>query len=110
MTKTKFSNESKYLNFTERFDADKLNHIIQHRDAYRKTMETMRNKVWPSDPFMIAEKYLNMSRRGHIEVTHVQNQGKGRFCARGSLSLQTLAREIRHTIARDYYVDIDMVP
>jgi hypothetical protein len=109
MTKTKFSNESKYLNFTERFDADKLNHIIQHRDAYRKTMETMRNKVWPSDPFMIAEKYLNMSRRGHIEVTHVQNQGKGRFCARGSLSLQTLAREIRHTIARDYYVDIDMV-
>jgi hypothetical protein len=95
--------------FTEQFDATKLNHIIQNRDPYRKTMEKMRKKVWQSDPFMIAESYLKMSRKGHIAVTHVQNQGKGRFYARGSLSLQTLAREIRHTIARDYYVDIDMV-
>ena len=33
----------------------------------------------------------------------------GAFFAKGSLSLQSLPREVRHTISKDFYYDIDIV-
>jgi len=58
--------------------------------------------------FLKAEKMLNKSRNGTIKVTYKQRNGVGRRFASKGLSLQSLCRQMRHTIARDY-VDIDMV-
>ena len=68
-----------------------------------------RERYDENDPFKIIKKYLKRSRFGKVQVDYRQNNGKGRFCAMGSMSLQSIPREIRHTIARDYYVDIDLV-
>ena len=59
------------------------------------------------NPFNLAKKYLTKSHDGKINVCYKQNGSVGRFNACGSLSMQNLPREIRHTIA-DGYTDIDM--
>jgi hypothetical protein len=97
----------KLINLEETFDADKLNYIINNFDKLRKKMRTVCfERV--IDPLVLAKKYLRYSRDGKIDVMYRQKKSYGRFCSRGSLSLQMIAREIRHTIASDYYIDIDI--
>ena len=95
----------KYLE--ESFDQDKLSYILRNKESF---VAKMREKCFEDDydPFELARRYLDKSENGSIRVTYKQTKGKGRFQAVGQLSLQILAREIRHTIARDLYVDIDM--
>ena len=100
---------TKYLKFNEVFNRHVLNHIIIHKEDFKSQM---RNKCFEDnnyDPFAIAEDYLKKSRFGEIDVVYKQNGGFGRFNAVGCRSLQSLAREIRHSIAKELYVDIDMV-
>ena len=96
-----------FIELIERFDQDKLNYIIEHEDECR-TM--MRSSCFDDDynPFTIIRKYLKKSKDGQIHVKYRQNASAGRFHAIGSLSLQSMAREFRHTIAGDFYNDIDM--
>ena len=45
-----------------------------------------------------------------IKVNYKQvHKNIGRYFAEGSLSLQSLPREIRHTIAKEFYYDIDII-
>jgi len=48
------------------------------------------------------------SETGLIKVSYKQRRGCGRYYAVGGLSLQGFPREIRHTIAREFYIDIDI--
>lgn len=100
-----------YLN--ECFDADLLNHILTNKESFKKQLYTSRKKrddpdLDEEDPFKMAEKYFKKSSGGSNTTKYKQNRTEGRFYAVGSLSLQNLHREIRHTIARDFYVDIDI--
>lgn len=71
-----------------------LNYGVSHKDGF----ET------------ILRKYLyKASKDGVVKVTYNQKDGKGRYFADGGLSLQSLKREVRHTIAGEYYDDVDMV-
>ena len=69
------------------------------------------DKLWS---IMLFRKYVAKSKKGSIKgtkkvnVSYKQNNNIGRYFACGSLSLQSLPREIRHTIANDYYYDIDI--
>ena len=90
----------------EHFDQHKLAHIISNEATYRPLMRPMDEDY---NPFTILKKYLAQSHGGDISVEYKQNAGVGRFYALGSLSLQSLPREIRHSIAKDFYTDIDMV-
>jgi hypothetical protein len=58
------------------------------------------------------ERYASNIKRGRVPVTYNQKGTKilrkGRYFAKGSLSLQSLSKTIRHTIAGEYYHDIDM--
>jgi len=96
-----------FMNLEERFDQHKLNHIIQHEEKFRGMM---RDKSFDDDynPFAIAKKYLLKSHDGQIAVRYKQNASLGRFHATGSLSMQGMPRELRHTIAAGKYIDIDM--
>jgi len=91
-----------YINLVETFNQDKLNHILTHTDDYK-----MRKTTGCYNPYSLATKYLIKSHNGSINVCYKQNEGVGRFNACGSLSMQTLPREIRHTIAEGY-TDIDI--
>jgi phage/plasmid-associated DNA primase len=98
----------KHMSLTEVFDKHRLNHIVQNKEHFKSKM---REKCFDDsyDPFNIAETYLGKSVNGKISVTYRQKQSFGRFCAKGSLSLQCLAREIRHSISGEHYDDIDCV-
>ena len=99
---------NKIINMTEMFDKNKLNHIIQHKQYFKGQMRDRCFNL-DKDHFKIAETYLKNSLNGEIDVSYKQNDNKGRFYSIGALSLQSMAREIRHSIAKDYYVDIDIV-
>ncbi len=101
-------NKAAYKTLIETFNQHKLNHIIQNEEFYKKYMRPECFEDESYNPFTLAKKYFNKSVDGKITVNYIQKESKGRFCALGSLSMQTLPREIRHTIA-DGYTDIDMV-
>ena len=96
-----------FMTLEERFDQHKLNHIIQNEAQYRPLM---RKKYFDNDykPFTTAAKYLKLSTDGLVKTKYKQNNSYGRFYAVGQLSLQSIPREVRHTIAREFYVDIDI--
>jgi hypothetical protein len=95
--------------FIEKFDQDKLNTILQNEEHFKDVINNRRgghvdNKGWQ---FKIARDYLNMSSDGYMNVKYTRKSG--RCFANNSLSLQTFPREIRYTIAKEFYTDLDMV-
>jgi hypothetical protein len=100
-------NKHQFMKLEETFDADKLNHIIINYEEFKKQLR-WRARYDEIDPFLITKRYLERSRHGVVGVDYKQKRGLGRFCAVKSMSLQTIPREIRHTISRDFYNDIDM--
>jgi len=92
----------------ERFDYDRLKYIINHFDELKPQMRESIFKDNDYNPLSIIRDYFKKSKKGVIDVKYKQNQSKGRYWALKSLSLQSLPREIRHTISQDYYIDIDV--
>ena len=95
-----------YIELIETFDADKLQYIVDNFDKLKDQMRPITDPDY--DPLNIITKYLKKSRHGIVKTTYRQNNSEGRYCAVGGLSLQQITREIRHTIANDFYVDIDV--
>lgn len=102
-----YNMKTEFLSCDEIFNADYLNYIINNFVEFKPLLR-WRDRYDEIDPFKIIKKYLHRSRNGIIRVDYKQNEGKGRFCAVGSMSLQTIPREIRQTICKDFYIDIDM--
>ena len=103
------------LNFYEIFDKSKLQYIIDNYDDIKENIKpssTDRLNNINIDPLTLVKKYLYKSKPtkipniNTINVAYKQNKNKGRHFAIGSLSLQNIPREIRHTIAGDLYLDI----
>ena len=102
-----YNMKTEFLSCEETFNADYLNYIVKNFEEFKPLLR-WRERYDVIDPFKIIKKYLHRSRYGNVRVYYKQNDGKGRFCAIGSMSLQTIPREIRQTICKDYYIDIDM--
>jgi len=96
---------SKVQVYKEKFDQHKLNHILQNKNIYKQQL-TIKNDI---DPFDMMTKYLTKSKKGIVEVSHFQHYGKGRKFASGGMSMANMCKKVRHTIGKDFYVDIDMV-
>ena len=106
------ANESYYDNYIECYediDANKLNHIIQNKDKFKKILSKM--DAYKNDDFdgvfEKLEAYLFKSRQGKVKVIYRQKNKVGRYIATRGLSMQLLLRPIRQTIAKDY-IDIDI--
>lgn len=90
--------------FIENFDKNKLGYILNNiNDISELYREDARNEV-PLD------KYYKKSKNNFIEVEYKQaNNGLyGRYQAINSLSGQGMIREARHTIFKDFYIDLDI--
>lgn len=85
---------------------DRLNYIINNEDLFSNQFD---KTDWDKNynPFTLAKNYLNKSINGKVNVLYRQRQGVGRFFAMKSLSLQSLSKEIRHSICKGY-IDIDI--
>jgi hypothetical protein len=58
------------LKYRERFDADKLAHIIKHKEKYVKEMR--QRCLDKGDSFHLPERYLKKSREGVCETVYRQ--------------------------------------
>lgn len=107
--------EDKYIEREEKIDVDKLNFIAENEEIFKdllrsdKRLEfTLGENYDPSAIFSMAKDYLNLSKNGIVKVNYIQKKGVGRYFAIKSMSLQSITRQIRQTIAQDEYMDIDM--
>lgn len=100
---------SKYIESEEIFNVDNLAYIINNYEKLKdKRWDSEERRATIIDPLILAKKFLNRSRNGVVPVKYRQRNGKGRFCAIGSVSLQNMPKAIRHSIANQYYTDIDV--
>lgn len=96
------------IKMIEIIDQAKLEKLMANWDKLTLREETMNQSDPKWDPRKICENYLGFAKNGSVEVTYKKSRhanGTGRWFVTG---LQSLPREIRHTIAKDYYHDIDM--
>ncbi len=104
--------QDKLISTEELFEIDIANHILKFNNDFKPFMR-MTSFEDGYDAMGILKKYILNAKIensiGFKKVIYKQNNGKGRFFAVGGLSLQSLCREIRHTIAKKYYKDIDVV-
>ena len=107
------------LNLIETFDKLKLGYIIFNFSEFEDGLRWKpRYHILP--PTKIIKKYLINSTTNlefckdngdsaDIDVYYYKKDRRGRMQASESVSLQAIPREIRHTIAKEFYNDIDMV-
>jgi hypothetical protein len=99
----------------ERLDAVALRYIINHMAELGITKlvstEALLGHQVPLDgQRTILEKYAKRVKGGKIKVTYAQQtrSRQGRYFAKGGLSLQNISRQVRHTIAKEHYHDVDI--
>lgn len=98
------------IKYNEVFSSDKLAYIINNNKKYNKYIR-YDNDIDDWNPFLLPEKYLMASNNNIVNVSYKYSKknNEGRLYAAGGVSLQGFCREIRHTIANDFYNDVDIV-
>ena len=95
---------------TETFNQHKLNYILNNT-TFMKELNNLQGDDG-IDYLKITKEYLAKSRCGTIEVEYSQTKKienfVGRKFAKGSLSMQTISRKIRHSIADNKHLDLDL--
>jgi len=96
-----------YMSMEETFNKNILNYILTHKEIVKPLL---RKECFEDNynPFAILEKYMANSKNGVIKTTYIQKESRGRFNCVQSLGMQSMVREIRHSIACDIYDDIDV--
>ena len=99
--------------FFEKIDYEALNYIINNKEEVKTQVRKSLFNDPDYDLFNILNKYIKKydHNTGLIRVSYHQtnNRNVGRYFADGSLSLQSIAKEIRNTISYTYYDDLDIV-
>lgn len=104
------------VEYIEIYDTIKAHYIIDNydnlKDNFRPESEERLTNI-NIDPLTLFKKYVSKSKKynkkcNKITVKYNQKNEVGRYFSQGALSLQSLPREIRQTIAKDYYIDIDI--
>lgn len=99
--------------YTEIFDRNALTLILANKNYVEGLIKTdIDEDDQKYSPFEICRKYLNNAtgkNNNNVEVNYIRKDGQGRRFAQHGLSLQSMPRLIRGTLAKDYYYDIDMV-
>ena len=98
----------KYMTLSEKPNVDILNHLVENKSRYKFT-ERERRDVSKYEPWQKAKEYRDLHDGDEVKILYRQNYGEGRFQALNGLGLQLITREIRHSIAKDRYRDIDIV-
>ena len=115
---------TKYMETIEDIDVNTLNYILENKEEFKEQIDKFCTKYdkkkrfenddeeqeeeWGADYcFNQAAKLLKKSRNGQVKVVYRQRKSQERFYATRGLSLQSLARPIRQSIAPGY-IDIDI--
>ncbi len=104
-----------HMTCIERIDVAKLKYILDNYQTYLKGDELRLRPERHADgsdtsPQVLCSRYLAKCDpdSGELIVQYIQKNSKGRMQAVRSISLQNMQRQIRHTVAAQYYYDLDM--
>ena len=111
----KKGDESKdsFMTLCEKIDVAKLRYVMRHYTDYTDVLNLRperHDKLSSTSPHVLNSRYLaRCNKSGVLRVQYKQRDSKGRFTAKQSVSLQCMQRQIRHTVAGEFYDDIDIV-
>ena len=93
----------------ETIDVKKLKLLINSTLLKETINNPFSNKIYDNEKQQLI-KYLSLFKNNKCEISYVQTKSIncGRVFPKNGLGLFNLRKEIRHTIAKDYYVDIDI--
>ena len=104
LTVNLLSSKLNKIKCNEYIDVKKLKLLINSTLLNETIKNPFSNKIYENEKQQL-EKYLNL-----CEISYVQTKdiNCGRVFPKNGLGLFNLRKEIRHTIANEFYVDIDI--
>lgn len=98
------------IELLEEIDAVKLRYIIEHAEEYKEELiKPDSDEDWTLEKVLtILNKFLRKVKKGRVKVSYKQSAGSsktGRYFGQG---LQGMPRVVRHTIAKEFYYDVDI--
>ena len=101
-------NELNNIKLIEKIPIETLNLLINSSLLRQQFNNPFSSNCYDNEKQQL-EKYKKLVKNEEATVTYIQAKNKyGRVFPKNSLGLFSIRREIRHTLARDNYVDIDV--
>lgn len=98
------ASKANVIKLSERVNHKRLQYLVEHFDSL--PVDFARGKSREEQKAFMAA-YLQKCKKGTVSVSYKQKGGAGRQI--GYPGFQGMERELRHTLAADFYEDIDMV-
>ena len=101
-------NELNNIKLIEKIPIETLNLLINSSLLKKQFNNPFSSNCYNNEKQQL-EKYKKLVKNEEATVTYIQAKNKyGRVFPKNSLGLFSIRREIRHTLVRDNYVDIDV--
>ena len=100
-------NELVNIKLIEKIPTDILNLLINSSLLKDKFNNPFSSNCFDNEKQQL-EKYKKLIKNGEATVNYIQSLKYGRVFPKNALGLFSIRREIRHTLARDFYIDIDI--
>ena len=92
----------------EKINVDKLNKLMDSNLLRKDFRYELLNKIYDSEKEQLTKYMNNMNKLGIVKVIYKKKSLYSRSLPEKSLGLHCIRREIRNTICKDYYIDIDI--
>lgn len=99
------------MRFKERVDKRRLKHILDNKDAYDLGSVYINGRKSDNSVYTLLSNYFNtLNHKGEVEIEYLQSKSKryGRHWPQ-ALGITGISKRVRHTIASQFNIDIDVV-
>lgn len=91
----------------EVFNKQALKYIINNKEDFRKLLTDGCDPDY--DPFEQVRRYLLSERNGRVKINYTYGKGRSSGRVYSKMGLQGMCKKLRHTIAGEFYQDIDII-
>ena len=108
---SQFSPNIRDITIIESINKDKLNFILANHERFQLGKSFVNGKLIDGQAqlTLLANYHNDLNMSGEISVSYKQKgYGFGRYYGNRKLQLQNISRSIRHTIANDKMIDVDI--
>jgi hypothetical protein len=106
-----FNSTKEEIILSERFDKDYLKFIVYNESEYRRLLNAKRSRKNDTkyNPIDMAKKMYARAVGNHLKTSYKFAKGSTTGRRFAGVSMQGMQRELRHTIARKFYNDLDII-
>ena len=100
------------LDMSEKVNKPSLKYIVNNMRSFglsRIVYEPHNETTTLDSQTSLLKRYLSRVKgNGEVPILYQQNDEFGRYHARGGIGLANISRRVRHTICKEYYIDVDI--